>query len=269
MHDMWCLTGICHHSLGCRHYESRCGDCPFLRRPLRGPHDLSHRIWKRKRQLYESASIHFVAVSRWLGDLASRSSLLRHMPLSVIPNPHIITDFTPGGADSDVIAFCAARLDDPIKGLELATEVFNRLADEGIRATVELAGEIRDKRRLDDIRLPHKWHGQLGSEDMRALLTRAKVVLNSSHYENLPNILIEGLASGAVPVAFDHGGQSDIISHLTNGYLARYPDVDDLARGLRWALKAELSPHALHADAEARFSAPAIAARLLSLLQTD
>ncbi|MDE5719947.1 MAG: glycosyl transferase, partial [Paramuribaculum sp.] len=43
MHDMWCLTGICHHSLGCTRYKESCGRCPLLHSSSGS--DLSHRVW--------------------------------------------------------------------------------------------------------------------------------------------------------------------------------------------------------------------------------
>lgn len=46
LHDMWCMTGICHHAYGCDGYERECGHCRFMRFPY--GNDLSHRVWKRK-----------------------------------------------------------------------------------------------------------------------------------------------------------------------------------------------------------------------------
>lgn len=32
MHDMWCMTGVCHHAAECRGFEKECGCCPLLGR---------------------------------------------------------------------------------------------------------------------------------------------------------------------------------------------------------------------------------------------
>lgn len=85
MHDMWCLTGICHHAHECRNYEEQCGKCPYLHLfSLRN--DLSHRVWMQKKELYSRTNIHFVAVSNWLAKRCKESSLLRDKPISVIHN---------------------------------------------------------------------------------------------------------------------------------------------------------------------------------------
>ncbi len=62
MHDMWTMTGICHHSYECDNYEAECGNCMFLG-PKAGPDDLSHRIWRRKNDIYSRIDDKYMAVS--------------------------------------------------------------------------------------------------------------------------------------------------------------------------------------------------------------
>ena len=50
LHDMWAFTGGCYHSGECNGFQTKCGNCPFLRNPWK--HDLSNRVWKRKLRLY-------------------------------------------------------------------------------------------------------------------------------------------------------------------------------------------------------------------------
>jgi len=47
MHDMWCLTVVCHHAHRCTRYTDRCGHCPYLHDGRRD-RDLSRTVWKRK-----------------------------------------------------------------------------------------------------------------------------------------------------------------------------------------------------------------------------
>lgn len=266
MHDMWAFTGICHHSLGCDRFTGECGCCPFIRRPLRRPADMSHSVWLRKERIYDSVPIHYVAVSRWLADRAASSKLLARRPLSVIPNPHPISEFTPRRGSENLIVMGAARLDDPIKGLDAAVDALNAVHDDMPEARAIFFGKMRSARALSRLRMPHTPVGVLGPDALRELYARASVVLSSSEFETSGNTLIEGMASGAVPVSFDRGGQTDIIDHLTTGYLARQGDVADLARGIRWALKSDIDPMALHRAAEDRFGADAIASRYLDLI---
>lgn len=62
------------------------------------------------------------------------------------------------------------------------------------------------------------------------------VVLVPSLQENLSNVILESLACGTPVVAFDIGGNSDLIDHKESGYLAQPFDTVDLAAGLMWVL---------------------------------
>ncbi|MGA1863049.1 glycosyltransferase [Deferribacter thermophilus] len=54
--------------------------------------------------------------------------------------------------------------------------------------------------------------------------------------ENLSNAIMESLACATPVVAFDVGGNCDMIEHKQNGYLAKPFDTDDLAYGIDWVL---------------------------------
>ncbi|WP_407380768.1 glycosyltransferase, partial [Helicobacter sp.] len=60
--------------------------------------------------------------------------------------------------------------------------------------------------------------------------------------ENLSNVIMESLACGTPVVAFDIGGNSDMITHKHNGYLATSPS--DLAQGIKWILAQDATAYA-------------------------
>ncbi|MDE6097892.1 MAG: glycosyltransferase [Muribaculaceae bacterium] len=276
MHDMWNLTGICHHAGSCSGYLRQCGKCPLINKKEK-LNDLSHDILLRKKELYNSCDIHFVAVSNWLAGLARRSSLMAHSRISVIPNAFPIEDFlNPPDYDRNslglpahkpLIVMGAARLDDPIKNLPMAIKALNILADKGPDAHAVFYGGIRHAEILNSLRLPFTYMGTIDEPaKLRSLMHHASAVLSSSDYETLPGTLIEGQAAGAIPVSFGNGGQSDIIDHLSSGYIARTGDADDLAAGLGWAVTHPHDPDFLADSVRRRFSARAVARRYLELL---
>ncbi len=61
--------------------------------------------------------------------------------------------------------------------------------------------------------------------------------------ENLSNVIMESLACGTPVVAFDIGGNSDMIHHKQNGYLAK--DNEDLKRGIEWILGLDSANYAI------------------------
>lgn len=265
LHDMWNFTGICHHALGCTRFTGRCGRCPMLASWMRSDSDLSHKGWLRKRRLYDSTPIRFVAVSSWVSQMARRSSLLRDVEIHTIPNVYPLERYSIGAKELGLIAMGAERLDDPIKGLGHAVEALNMLpSSQG--AKVVFFGRLKDESLLRNLRVPYTLTGPLDAEGVAGLLSRARVVLSTSLYETLGNTLVEGQASGAVPVAFDRGGQVDIIDHMRSGFLAPFGDTAAISRGLQWALEGNIAPQTLRLAAEARFSADAVAARFEQLI---
>ena len=60
--------------------------------------------------------------------------------------------------------------------------------------------------------------------------------------ENLSNVIMESLACGTPVVAFDIGGNGDMITHKHNGYLATNPS--DLAQGIKWILAQDATAYA-------------------------
>lgn len=281
MHDMWPFTGVCHHAGLCNRYLAKCGFCQYLYNGTHR-HDLSTSTHDRKAALYERKDIHFVAVSNWLAECCRHSSLCRGRNVSVIPNAFPIDSYsvTPSVSrealslpEGKLIAFGAARIDDPVKGLPLAVEALNLLHDSGTAATAVFFGAMRDHDALSSLRLPHVYLGMISDPGrIQQILAHSDVILSSSHYETLPGTLIEGMAAGCIPVAFLHGGQADIIDHLRTGYLARYAKTSDLAAGLAWALSLDrsetISRQSQHREINRLFSDQAIAQRYIDLFNS-
>lgn len=288
MHDMWPFTGVCHHAGECNRYVADCGYCQYLYNGTRAK-DLSSSTLARKAELYAAKKIHFVAVSNWLAQCCRQSSLCKGADVSVIPNAFHSDSYSTRSAvprsecglpEGELIAFGAARIDDPVKGLDLAVDALNRLHASGRKATAVFFGAMRDPRALEGLRMPYVHLGMVSDPSRIAeLLAHCTVILSSSHYETLPGTLIEGMAAGCIPVAFLHGGQADIVTHRKNGYLATYPDTSDLADGLEWALsQAEtltdrtasnpLSREGLHREIDRLFNARLVANRYLALFNT-
>lgn len=282
MHDLWCMTGICHHTGGCDRYRGKCVGCHFLNprveatAPGKATHDLATSVQMKKVRLYAGTDIRFVAVSSWLRDLGRGSSLLAGKDISVIPNAFetgerarrasALVRPAERGEGPLRIVMGAARLDDTVKGLPVLVEATRILARKypelASRTELITFGGIRDPQNLDGIGISHRHIGMVNGEDALAdLYGTASAVVSTSEYETLPGTLIEGQAYGAVPVSFDRGGQRDIIDTVETdrtGYLVPY--TSDLHKG------AEGIADALH-DA-LRVSGPEIRRRMLRSVET-
>ena len=278
MHDMWNCTGVCHYSFECERYKEKCHSCPLLE--TKG-NDLSTVIQEKKRRLYEQAPIHFVAVSHWLAECCRQSTSMRDSRLSVIYNAFPINDFDctrlEGGfegipSDKKIIVMGARRLDVEVKGFKELIETSQYIArnkpELAARIHLVLYGDLHDKSLLGEIEIPCTYLGTIAStQQLSSLYRHSDIVLSTALYENLPGTLIEGQASGCLPVTFGKGGQADIVDHLKTGYIAEYKDAASVAQGIEWAIDAGVSREFLHSEVERKFAAPKIAQQYIDLFQ--
>ncbi|MCI6618869.1 MAG: glycosyltransferase family 4 protein [Prevotella sp.] len=251
MHDAWPATGLCHYARGCPAFRTGCHRCRLL--PGGGSdHDLSRRIFLRKQKLYARSSIHFVACSQWLGEQARQSALLRGMDVSVIPNPIDTRVFCRKDKrqarhalglpeDRRLILFVSQRVTDERKGMAYFVDALHRLVadhpdmkdDTGV---VILGGQAEKL----SAQLPLAAYplGYVSDEhQIVRVYNAADLFVLPSLEDNLPNTIMEAMACGVPCAGFRVGGIPEEIDHRTNGYVADYKDVADLARGIHWILR--------------------------------
>lgn len=278
MHDMWPLTGICHHAYQCDRYQTACCRCPFLRFPRKN--DLSAKVFRKKKDLLGPSNIHFVAVSNWLADKARQSALTGNKGITVIPNVISLSHFSMiDRADARsslnmsaryLLVFGAARIDDDIKGLKYLLAALQHLLDNGFAKRDDLRlmlfGGVKQQAVFEQIPIPYTYLGYINDvHQMSLVYSAADVVVSSSLYETFGQTLIEAQACGCVPVAFAGSGQADIISHKVNGYLADYLSVESLADGIRWALTTPLKRSALRSNVLSRYAESVVAMKYQKL----
>lgn len=275
LHDMWPITGICHHAGTCTKYTDGCGNCPFIRGG-KTTKDLSYNAFRLKELLYRDVPIKFVAISGWIADKCSQSRLTAAADVTVIPNPFPVEKYavTPVmsrrelhlPAQKNLIVMGAARLDDPIKNLPLAVETLNRVANASDTAAV-FFGNLRNPHALDNLKMPYVHLGTVAKpEHIAQIFSHAAVVLSTSHYETLPGTLIEGMAAGATPVTTGNGGQRDIIDNGEDGYISTHDDADELSLLIERALEKPFDRLVQHAAVERRFAARRVANAYIQLL---
>ena len=278
MHDMWECTGICHYAFGCENYKNGCGNCSFLRFP--GNHDLSSSVFNKKQKILKNSNIKFVAVSNWLANIAGESPLMFGHPISVIPNSISLSKFVLKDRassreklslpDKYIIAFGAARLDAPIKGLNYLCDAISYIVDHGMIQQDELHlvlfGGLKDSNILKAIPIKYTYLGRVKNEqDLSTVYSAANVAVSSSLYETFGQTLIEAQACGCIPVSFNNSGQTDIIKHKENGYLADYLSVESLAKGIEWAMKTDVNRSQLREHVIRMYSENVVAVKYIDL----
>ena len=166
----------------------------------------------------------------------------------------------------------ARRLDVEVKGFKELIETTQYIAHNkpelAEKIHLVLYGDLHDKSLLNKIEIPCTYLGTIAStEQLSRLYRHSDIVLSTALYENLPGTLIEGQASGCLPVTFGMGGQADIVDHLKTGYIADYKDAASVAEGIEWAIGANVSRQFLHDEVERKFAASKIAQQYIELFE--
>lgn len=280
MHDMWNFTGICHHAQGCTRYEQDCGCCPFLH--SNNIRDLSYKVWKRKRNLYESMPINFVAVSSWLADEARKSSLLADARIHMIPNafpaeafyivPKSLRKALPVDYSRKLVLVGAWKLDAAPQRLDLTIDALNYLFENEPKvansAMVLFFGEVSNPTVFDRLYFPYCHMGSINDDTLlREVYASSSVVLSTALYETLPGTLLEGQAAGCFAVTTRVGGMADNVKHLINGYVAEESTAEAVAEGIKWALANVPDRKMLHDSVETAFDAPVVASKYKELFE--
>lgn len=245
-HDMWYATSICHHAGECNRYTAECRECPQLQSPSKN--DLSAKVWKKKANLYKS-NVTFVAISNWILQCLNKSALTSANEKRVICNVMDTDTFRPHSKtacrqqfgilpNEKVLAFGAAKLNDPIKGADM---LFKAIEESGLKDKLLLLlfGTIKND---DDFlqRIPCRYiyvGEQINKDDLAQLYSAADMVVVPSHYESLSLVIAEAMACGTPALSFNNAGQTMLIDHKENGYLAEYPSITDFAQGINWILQ--------------------------------
>ena len=249
MHDMWPFTGVCHYNDGCLNFLNGCGKCQFLHSDY--ARDISNKVLGRKKAVYGSGNICFVACSKWLRDIAQKSNLLKNNCVVDVPNTIDIDIFRQKDKESirerynlpldkKMLLFSSAKINDARKGFVYLIEACNILLATSPDLCKELGVIILGKagEECSAIPFPSFVMDYIQDEnDLSDIYNAADVFVTPSLQDNLPNTVMEALACGLPCVGFNVGGIPEMIDHKVNGYVSEYRSAKDLADGIRWVLE--------------------------------
>lgn len=284
MHDMWLMTGGCHHAYECTNFFNECGNCMYLRKPK--SKDISYRILKRKKKIFSKRKIHIVAVSNWLAGKIKQSALFKDFPVYVIHNSIDTQLFRPivkaealrqiKLPDKKIyLLFGASRIDDPIKGWAYFSEAIKILCQDAMwKNKIEIItfGRIKSINLIHQFNIvPIHHYGVINDvEKLCNLYNCADITITSSLYETQGQVAVESLCCGIPVVAFNTSGLAEVINHKENGYLAAYKSSADLAEGIKWCLDKNNYTHIVSSarpSVEEKFSEQHIVAEYLKVYE--
>jgi len=248
LHDMWALTGHCSQSYECQRWRTGCGKCPHpdVFPPI--GRDGTAIEWRLKNWVYQRTPMTIVSPSKWLADLA-RESMLSHYAIHHIPNGVDVNVYRPMdksqcrdqlGVPHDrlVILFAAAAFNNYAKGADLLVEAL-RLLPQHLKSqtTLVLLGDrsetLGDRAGVDSMSL-----GFIRDDAPKAVAyAAADLFVLPSRVENHSFVLLEAMACATPGVAFNIGGNPEIVRHLDTGYLADSVNAESLSEGIATLLE--------------------------------
>lgn len=230
--DIWPFSGGCHYPGDCEGFEHDCGSCPQLGSDRDG--DLSRVGMSARKHAFSELNLTIAAPSKWIADLARRSSLFGARRIEHIPTGVNLDVFRPRDRaearkrfglpeHGKIVLFGAlGATEDPRKGYAHLIRVIEALARSGRKDLnlVVFGGAAHGANAVIG-GYPAHHLGEVRSEEMLSFVYSVADVLIAPFLEdNLPNVVIEAIACGTPVAAFAAGGIPDAIDHGANGYLA-------------------------------------------------
>lgn len=240
LHDANTYTGGCHvYDKGCKKYKTFCHSCPLLGSNFK--YDISYFNFRRKQKTYKDLGLTINGLSRWIASEAKSSTLLRDKPIINLPNTidtrifrpiekSIARDLLGLNTDKILLGFGAiSGTQIERKGYSQLKKALEALPNKHLYKLVvfgsshgeEIAG-------IETIFLGHLYD----NTTLALLYSSLDIFITPSLAENLSNAIMESLSCGTPVVAFDIGGNSDLLTHKENGYLAK--NTQDLSMGIQW-----------------------------------
>ncbi len=244
LHDMWAFAGAEHYT---EHKRWEVGYKKNNRAIDEKGIDINRWTWNRKLKKWKH-QIHIVTPSRWLGECVKKSALMKHWPVSIIPNAIDTKSWKP----LDIV-FCRNKLSlpqdkrlilfgalgggkDSRKGFDLLLSALKLLNIRDFDIELVILGQNETETKLE-CNFKANFLGHISDDiSLQRVYGAVDLLVIPSRQDNLPNTGLEALSCGTPIVGFDVCGMPDIVIHKNTGYLAKPFDVADLADGVKWVL---------------------------------
>lgn len=247
MHDMWDITGGCHHSFECNSYTIKCKNCPIIQRKIFK--EYSQRIIKKKEKHWGPYNnLYFITPSSWLSNCVKNSLTFKSHSITTIPNLIDTQKFRPHNKEltreilglpknKKLLLFGANNGTANIyKGWTYLKEALTMLNDKKNIEIVLFGGTLTSEEAKSLIFPIHSLGYITDVYSLVLMYNAVDVYINPSLAESFGMTTLEAISCGTYAVSFAVGGLTDIIRHKETGYLASYKNTNDLANGIEWCL---------------------------------
>lgn len=242
LHDMWPFSGAEHYPNDTRwkygYFKKNKLDARF-------GIDLNLIVWKKKLISWKKP-IYIVVNCNYMHSLVKQSYLMRHWPVTLIPNPIDTNFWRPQSKifsrrrlnipvnKKYILFFYGSHFDALRKGNDLLFSCLSEIKLPADHYEILLIGKDPE-----GLKVPNKYKVNYFPHTsniffLKLIYNAADLVLILSRQETLINVGVEAHSCGIPIVAFNVGGLSDIVEHKATGYLAKPFDVHDIAKGIHF-----------------------------------
>lgn len=242
LHDMWMITGGCHHSFDCKQYASGCADCNMF---VAGRSVARQQLRNKAKLFAVYDNVCFVSPSRWLMDCASRSLVTKGKRVLQIPNLVDETVFKPMDKDvarrilnlpqdKFIITFgCQSGVNNVSKGWKYFCDAVSQLPYDREEIMLLIYGSDYDEEVQKSVKYPVQFLGPVWDEYKLVLINNASsVFVSPSLCESFGLSLLENILCNTPVISFNNTAIPEIVVAGQTGYLAHNKDVGDLRNGL-------------------------------------
>lgn len=243
LHDANPYTGGCHVvESDCQFFKTYCHLCPFLQSNFK--YDLSFLNFRRKQKAYKNLNLTINGLSQWIANNAKESTLFGKKQIINLPNTIDSNTFYPIQQHTArnllqikhkkyILGFGAISATQIYrKGYLQLKEALEKLPNKNDYLLVVFGSSQGEK--IADMETCFLGH-IYDDITLTLLYSAIDLFITPSLAENLSNTIMESLSCGTPVVAFDIGGNSDMITHKQNGYLAK--NTQELSEGIIWSLQ--------------------------------
>ena len=246
LHDMWSFTGRCAYAYDCERFVAGCdATCPTANEYPRLALEQIGPAWRERRTLYarHRQRLTIVMPSRWLASQARRGLFAEHR-IDVIPYGVPAADQIPRrearmalglAADGPVLLLAAVDLRERRKGADILRELWLNKPHRPLTLLTMGSGVVP----VADSPIRVHSLGYVADDRTKTLAyAAADALLHPAPVDNLPNTVLEAMASGTPTIALPIGGLPELVSPGVTGWLADRATSDGLSEAVGAALRA-------------------------------
>jgi glycosyltransferase involved in cell wall biosynthesis len=240
--DMWPFSGV-------EHYNR---DSVFNKKKNFSLIKILNNYIKKKKFFSFKRDFEVIAISKWLANKAKKSSLFKNKVIHQIPLGLDFTVWKPINkikarrdlnfdSKKKYIIFSSTNgTSDARKGFDIFLKAINLLKINKSLLHLIIIGKLDHGHDLLSNQIEYTVFKGFFFNSHKKLIkfySACDLLIAPSIQEAFGQVALEASSCNLPTVAFDKTGFADIIRHKKNGYLAKFHDIEDFAKGVDWFLK--------------------------------